>query len=87
MIEIDQTMQHVFLGPPRMNAEAVEIFRAVLAPMMESLAFQEEARRILSYAPEVVGHERATEILNATAAVTPEIEEYIKAQISRNNGY
>ena len=87
MIEIDQTMQHVFLGPPRMNAEAVEIFRAVLAPMMESLAFQEEARRILSYAPEVVGHERATEILNATAAVTPEVEEYIKAQISRNNGY
>jgi tripartite-type tricarboxylate transporter receptor subunit TctC len=87
MIEIDQTMQHVFLGPPRMNAEAVETFRAVLAPMMATVAFQEEAEIILSYAPEAVGHERAARILDATAAVTPEVQEYIKAQISRNNGY
>ena len=66
---------------------AVETFRAVLAPMMTSAAFKEEAERILSYAPEVVEHERATSVLNATAAVTPEVQEYIKAQIARNNGY
>ena len=87
MIEIDQTMQHVFLGPPRMNAEAVETFRAVIEPMMESTAFKEEATRILSYAPEAVEHERAANILGATAEVTPEVQAYIEAQIARNNGY
>ncbi|MFP6828839.1 MAG: hypothetical protein VCC36_07350 [Gammaproteobacteria bacterium] len=87
MIEIDQTMQHVFLGPPRMNPEAVETFRDVIAPMMQSAAFIEEADRILSYAPEPVEHERAVSILAATAEVTPEVQDYIKAQIARNNDY
>ena len=87
MIEIDQTMQHVFLGPPRMDPEAVETFRAVIEPLMQTAAFKEEAERILSYAPDPVGHERAASILAATADVTPEVQDYIKAQISRNNGY
>jgi tripartite-type tricarboxylate transporter receptor subunit TctC len=87
MIEIDQTMQHVFLGPPRMDREAVATFRAVLEPMMQSAAFGEEAERILSYAPEPVEHERATNIFASTGDVTPEVQAYIKAQIARNNGY
>ncbi|MEE8542592.1 MAG: hypothetical protein V3S94_01910 [Gammaproteobacteria bacterium] len=87
MIEIDQTMQHVFLGPPRMTPEAVETFRNVIGPMMRSAAFKEEAVRILSYAPDPIGHERAARILAATADVTPEVQEYIRAQIARNSGY
>jgi tripartite-type tricarboxylate transporter receptor subunit TctC len=87
MIEIDQTMQHVFLGPPRMDPEAVETFRNIIEPMMRTAAFTAEAERILSYAPDAVGHERAARILAATADVTPEVQEYIKAQIARNNGY
>ena len=38
MIEIDQTMQHVFLAPPRTNPEAVETIRNVLGPMRTSHA-------------------------------------------------
>ena len=87
MIEIDQTMQHVFLGPPRMTPEAVETFRDVIGPMMRRAAFKEEAERILSYAPDPIGHERAARILAATADVTPEVQEYIEAQIARNSGY
>ena len=87
MIEIDQTMQHVFLGPPGMNPEAVETFRNVIEPLMQTAVFKEEATRILSYAPDAVGHERASSILAATAEVTPEVQAYIKAQIARNNGY
>ncbi|TDJ29616.1 MAG: hypothetical protein E2O55_02820 [Gammaproteobacteria bacterium] len=87
MIEIDQTMQHVFLGPPRMDPEAVETFREVIEPMMQTTAFIEEAVRILSYAPDAVGYERAASILAATADVTPEVQAYIKAQIARNNAY
>ena len=87
MIEIDQTMQHVFLGPPRMDPGAVEEFRAALAPTLSTEAFREEAVRILSYVPDHVDADRATGILDATADVTPEIQAYIEAQIARNNGY
>lgn len=87
MIEIDQTMQHVFLGPPGMDPEAVETFRAAIGPAMSTEAFAEEATRILSYVPDAVSAERATEILNATANVTPEVQAFIEAQIERNSGY
>ena len=87
MIEIDQTMQHVFLGPPRMDPRAVEEFRAAIGPTLATEAFREEAVRILSYVPDHVGAERATAILDATADVTPEVQAYIEAQIARNNGY
>ena len=87
MIEIDQTMQHVFLGPPGMDTEAVETFRAAIGPATMTDAFAEEATRILSYVPDAVSAERATEILNATANVTPEVQTFIEAQIARNSGY
>lgn len=87
MLEIDQTMQHVFLGPPRMDPRAIEEFRAVIGPAMATDAFSEEATRILSYVPDAVGAERAAEILGATANVTPEVQAFIEAQIARNNGY
>ena len=87
MLEIDQTMQHVFLGPPRMDPRAIEEFSAVLGPTLATEAFREEAVRILSYVPDHVDAERASAILDATADVTPEVQAYIEAQIARNNGY
>ncbi len=87
MIEIDQTMQHVFLGPPGMDAQAVETFRTAIGPAMATELFAEEATRILSYVPDAVRAERAIEILNATADVTPEVQAFIEAQIARNNAY
>lgn len=87
MIEIDQTMQHVFLGPPRMDPRAVEEFRAAIGPTLATEAFREEAVRILSYVPDHVDADRAAAILDATADVTPEVQAYIEAQIARNNGY
>ncbi len=87
MIEIDQTMQHVFLGPPRMDTRAIGEFRAVIGPTLATEAFRDEAVRILSYVPDHVDADRATQILGATADVTPEVQSYIEAQIARNNGY
>ena len=87
MIEIDQTMQHVFLGPPNMDPEAVRTFRDVIGPAMLTEAFKEEAARILSYVPDAVGAERAAQILDATADVTPIVQSFIEEQIARNNGY
>jgi hypothetical protein len=87
MIEIDQTMQHVFLGPPNMDSEAVRTFRDVIGPAMLTEAFKEEAARILSYVPDAVGAERAAQILDATADVTPIVQSFIEEQIARNNAY
>ncbi len=87
LLELDQTMQHVFLGPPDMNPAAAETMRAGIAKAMASEAFKEEASRILSYAPGAVGHERQAEILGATSTVTPEVVEYIEAHIEKNSRY
>lgn len=87
LLELDQTMQHVFLGPPNMDPAAAETFRAGLEKAMASPAFREEAQHILSYVPGFVGHGRQAKILGATAEVTPEVLEYIKAHIEKNSRY
>jgi len=87
LLEIDQTMQHVFLGPPEMDAAATDTFRAGLEAAMTSEAFREEARQILSYVPEHVSHERQADILDATGRVTPEVIEYIRGHIEKNSRY
>ena len=87
LLEMDQTMQHVFLGPPDMNSAATSTLRAGLEKAMTSTAFREEAEQILSYVPEHVSHERQTDILGATGRVTPEVIEYIEAHIEKNSRY
>ena len=87
MIELDQTMQHVFLGPPDMDPKAAETFREGLQLAMVSAGFTEEATQILSYVPEHVDHARQTEILGATANVSQDVLEHIEATISKNSGF
>ncbi|NNC64801.1 MAG: hypothetical protein HKN84_08460 [Gammaproteobacteria bacterium] len=87
LLEIDQTMQHVFLGPPGMDPGAAETLRAGLEAAMNSEAFRQEALQILSYAPEHVSHERQSDILDATGRVTPEVIEYIRGHIEKNSRY
>lgn len=87
MLEIDQTMQHVFMGPPDMDPRAAESFRKGLEAAMTSEAYKEDAERIHGYVPEAVSHERQAKIFAATGAVTPEVLEYIKAHIEKNAGY
>ena len=70
-----------------MDPDAVRTFRAVIGPAMLTEEFKEEATRILSYVPDAVDAERATQILDATADVTPAVQSFIEAQIARNNGY
>ncbi len=87
LLELDQTMQHVFLGPPGMDPAAAATFRTGLEKAMASDAFREDAQHILSYVPEPVGYERQAEILGATDNVTPQVLEFIKAHIEKNSRY
>ena len=87
LLELDQTMQHVFLGPPGMDAAAAAAFRSGLEQAMASAEFREDAQNILSFVPELVDHERQARILGATAAVSPEVLQYIRAHIEKNSRY
>ena len=87
LIEIDQTMQHVFLGPPEMNPEAASEMRKAILRAFVSEAFRVEARRILGFVPEPVDYHRAGQILQSTDIVKPEVLELIKANIERNSRY
>jgi len=87
MVELDQTMQHVFLGPPGMDAAAAETFRTGLEIAMATAEYAQEGQQILSYTPEHVNYQRQAEILGATQNVTPEVLEYIKGHIQRLSGY
>jgi hypothetical protein len=87
LLEIDQTMQHVFLGPPDMDPAAAAVFRSGLATAMATTAFHEEARRILTYVPEFIDFERQAEILGATSAVPPDVIDAIRNHIEKNSRY
>jgi len=87
LLELDQTMQHVFLGPPGMDPAAAETFRHGVQQAMASAAFREDARRILSYVPEAIDSRRQAEILDATAHVSPEVLRYIRQHIERIGRY
>jgi tripartite-type tricarboxylate transporter receptor subunit TctC len=87
MLEIDQTMQHGFMGPPDMDPAAAATIRAALEQAMASTAFAEEAIPVLGYVPRHVNHGRQAEVLAATSRVSPEVLEYIRAHIEKNSQY
>ncbi len=84
LIEVDQTMQHVFLGPPGMNKEAVAAIRKAYMPAFTSAAFKQEAKKVLTYVPRLVGHARAQKVLAATSNMTPENVAYVKAKVAKH---
>lgn len=87
LLELDQTMQHVFMGPPGMDSAAAEAFRVGVEKALTSEEYFEEAERILSYAPGYVSHQRQAEILGATDNVSREVVTYIESHIEKNNDY
>lgn len=87
LIRIDQTMQHVFLGPPGMNQEAAAELRAALMKAFITDEFKQEAMKTLSFVPTPVGYERTREILRSTADVSPEVLKLIREHIENNSQY
>jgi len=84
LLELDQTMQHVFLGPPGMDAAAAGAFRRGVDAAMASEDFRRDALQILGYVPEFIEFRRQAEILGATSHVAPAVLDYIKAHIEKN---
>jgi tripartite-type tricarboxylate transporter receptor subunit TctC len=78
LIRLDQTMAHVYLGPPGMNETAANIIREALIEALNSEEFKAEALQALSYAPEPVGYETSERILAATQTVDPATIEHLR---------
>lgn len=84
LIEVDQTMQHVFLGPPGMDEAAIAAIRKAFMPAFTNDAFKADANKTLTYVPRPVGHERAEKILGATADISPDNLDFIKAKVAQH---
>jgi len=85
LIEFDQTMQHTFLGPPGMSKEATTAFRKAFMPAFTNEAFVAEAKKVLTYAPDPIGYERAVKVLGATSNISPQVVDFIKGNIAKNS--
>ncbi len=87
LIQVDQTMQHVFLGPPGMNQDAATELRAAMMNAFTTDNFKQEAQKMLSFVPDPVAHERVAKILQSTTDVSPEVLKLIRGHIESNSQY
>ena len=85
LIKVDQTMQHVYMGPPGMNADAAAAIRKAIVPALSTEAFKKDALKILTYVPGAVEYERAKVIIASTKEVPAEVVTYLKAYIAKNS--
>lgn len=51
------------------------------------LAYRPDTQRILSFVPDLVAYELASQMLRSTVEVRPEVLELIKANTARNSRY
>ena len=85
LIKIDQTVQHVYLGPPGMNKMAAAAFRKAFMPALSSAAYKKEATKILTYSPEPQTWQRTEKVLAATKKVPASVVSYLKAYIAKHS--
>jgi len=78
LIKVDQTMQHVFLGPPGMDPKAADAIRKAIVPAFTSAAYLAEAKKVLSYAPEPVDYKRAEKILASASATSKVVATFLE---------
>jgi hypothetical protein len=82
LIRLDQTMAHVYLGPPDMDETAANIIREALVSALNSEEFIAEAKVVLSYAPQPVDYRTSEKILAATQDVDPKTIDHLRNFLS-----
>ena len=70
-----------------MNQAAAAEIRAALKDAFVTASFQQEALKMLSFVPQPVDHERATDILKSTADVSAEVLQLLRDHIESNSQY
>jgi tripartite-type tricarboxylate transporter receptor subunit TctC len=82
LIRLDQTMAHVYMGPPEMNPVAADIIRNAMIAALNSEEFIAEAKEILTYAPAHVDYQQSEKILAATQEVSPNTINQLRSFLS-----
>ncbi|MEE9567476.1 MAG: hypothetical protein V3W17_08270 [Desulfobacteria bacterium] len=85
LIKIDQTVQHVYMGPPGMNEEAAAAFRKAFMPALTSEAYSKEAVKVLTYAPQPYEWQYTEKVLASTKDVPTSTVSYLKAYIAKHS--
>lgn len=85
LIKVDQTVQHVYLGPPGMNKEAAAAFRKAFMPALSSAAYKAESKKRLTYSPEPHTWQSTEKVLAATKNVSPAVTAYLKSYIAKHS--
>ena len=84
LIKVDQTMQHVYMGPPGMNQKAAAAFRKAIVPALATEAFKKDAMKILTYVPGAVEYNKAQQIIASTKDVPASVVKYLKNYIAKH---
>ena len=84
LIKVDQTMQHVYMGPPGMNQKAAAAFRKAIVPALATEAFKKDAMKILTYVPGAVEYNKAQQIIASTKDVPASVVKYLKVYIAKH---
>jgi len=85
LIKIDQTVQHVYMGPPGMNKDAAAAFRKAVVPALSTKEYIAEANKILTYAPQPHDYRKAQQVLASTKDVPADVVKYLKDYIAKNS--
>ncbi len=85
LIDIDQTVQHVYMGPPGMNKEAAAAFRKAFVPALSTDAYKKEAVKVLTYAPEPHEWRKTAKVIAATKHVPARVVKYLKTYIAKHS--
>ena len=85
LIDIDQTVQHVYMGPPGMNKAAAAAFRKAFVPALSTDAYKKEAVKVLTYAPEPHEWQKTANVLASTKDVPASVVKYLKSYIAKHS--
>ncbi len=85
LIDIDQTVQHVYMGPPGMNKAAAAAFRKAFVPALSTDAYKKEAVKVLTYAPEPHEWQKTANVLASTKDVPTSVVKYLKSYIAKHS--
>ena len=67
-----------------MNKQAVAAIRKAYMPAFTSAEFKREAKKILTYVPQPLGHARAQKVLESTSNISAEDLAFIKAKVAKH---
>ena len=72
------------MGPPGMNKKAIAAIRNAYIPAFTGDAFKKDAKKVLTYVPQPVGHMRAQKVIAGISNMSADNVAFIKAKVAKH---